>query len=180
LVIAYEFFSQQELGEVNAVFKFSTVHGIEYAVTFIEATRISDILDDCPVLSNGVYMIVDAIKGMTDSIPLDAKVGRTVAATLVHYFHTVDVGSIIIFNCDNKDGKQEKRYHTFHRWFDQYSGLMDLIKVDKEILVPAFNEKSGDHYVSVFISLLYIKKHTRQSLIEKELIRLEQRMLRDK
>jgi hypothetical protein len=180
LLSSYTFIPQQELGEVNAVFKFTTFHQLEYAITFIEADRIIDVLDDFPVLANGIYLIIDTIQAASHLTPLDASVGKTIADILQHYLHTVDVGSIIIYNCDDRDGKQQKRFHKFNRWFIQYSQSMDLIKIDKEILIPAFSEESGDYYQTAFISFIYAKGHPRKAFVENELILLERRIMCDK
>jgi hypothetical protein len=165
---------------MNAVFKFTTSYQLVYAITFIEADKIIDILDDYPVLANGIYLIIDAIQGAPLSTPLDARVGKTIAEILRHYLNTVDVGSIIIYNCDERDGKQVKRFNTFNRWFHQYCKSMDLLKIDKEVRIPSWSEESGEYYTSAFISFMYVKGHPRKEVVETEVIKLEQKIIGNK
>ncbi len=180
MLVSYRFYPEQDSGNINAVFKFTTTSQVEYAVTFIEATRIIDILDEFPVLSNGIYLIIDAIHSPTHLTPLDARIGKTIADILCHYLDTVDRNALIIYNCEEGDGKQEKRFNKFNRWFNQYGTSLELLKTDKEILVPVFQENAGAQYVSTFVSIIHAQEHPRKSHIENEIIALKQKMMKDK
>lgn len=180
MLISYRFFPEQKSGNINAVFKFTTASQVEYAVTFIEATRIIDILDEFPVLSNGIYLIIDATHSPSHSAPFDARIGKTISDILSHYFDTVDRNALIIYNCEEGDGKQEKRFNKFNRWFNQYGASLKLLKTDKEIRVPVTYNNTGTQYVSTFVSIIHAQEHPRKSHIEKEIIALKQKMMKDK
>lgn|GEM_PF-1200075 len=165
MVKPYQFSSNPSPIEINVDYQFETCNGHIYKVTFIEATRIIDILDDLPVISNAIYVIVDPvyIKG---GLNLDIRIGSTVISIIKNYLVEVDHFSILVFNCDISDGRQIKRHHKFDRWFRAYATDLNFEKMDEEILEP---DTSGSGYISTFISILFAVNHPRKAIILKEL-----------
>jgi hypothetical protein len=165
LINPYEFTSNPSPAEINVDYQFETSNGHIYKVTFVEATRIIDILDNLPVISNAIYLIVDSVY-CRGSLNFDVRIGSTVISIIKNYLLEIDRFSILVFNCDISDGRQLKRHHKFDRWFRTYATNLYFEKIDEEILEP---EVTGNNYTSTFISILFASDHPRRTVILKEL-----------
>lgn len=169
MIAPYTFTPESNPVEVNVSYTFVTKNGHEYRVTFSEVTKIMDFVDEMPVISNGIYVIVDAVheNGM---LGFDGRLGITIVEIIRHYLDHIDRFSILVFNCDSNDGKQVKRHYKFERWFKMYADDMAFEKIDEEILEP-----SGDVYVPTFISVLFAQDHPRRNLIFEEVQELKKK-----
>ena len=167
---SYEFIAKPDPVEVNAVYSFETTTGHKYSITFIEAVKITNLLDDLPVISNAIYVIVDNTL-QNGKAGLDARIGITIVHIVKHYLHADDINSILAFNCDAEDGKQVKRHNKFDRWYRTYAADMGFEKIDEEILAPV-----GQVYVPTFISILYRTDHPRRERIPAEMEKLRNQM----
>ena len=167
---SYKFTADSDPVGVNTTFLFETIAGHRYSITFIEATKVTDILDNFPVISNAIYVIVDNTL-QNGKAALDARIGVTIVHIVKHYLSEVDLNSILAFNCDPEDGKQAKRHNKFDRWYKTYALDMGFEKIDEEILAPA-----GDEYVPTFISILYRIDHPRREHIPAEVEQLRKQM----
>lgn len=176
LIKPYEFSSNPSPVEINVDYQFETCNGHVYKVTFIEATRIIDILDNLPVVSNAVYVIVDPIY-IQGNLILDIRIGSTVIDIIKNYLWETDRFSILVFNCDISDGRQKNRHHKFDRWFRNYAVDLNFEKIDEEILEP---DETNGGYTATFISILYAADHPRKTIILQELSLLRSTIGADK
>ena len=165
MVNPYEFTSNPSPAEINVDYQFETSNGHIYKVTFVEATRIIDILDNLPVISNAIYVIVDPVY-CRGNLNFDMRIGSTVISIIKNYLFEIDRFSILVFNCDISDGRQIKRHHKFDRWFRAYAADLYFEKIDEEILEP---DVKGSNYTSTFISILFASDHPRRTFIFEEL-----------
>lgn len=165
LIKPYEFSSNPSPVEINVDYQFETCNGHVYKVTFVEATRIIDILDNLPVVSNAIYVIVDPIY-IQGNLNLDIRIGSTVIDIIKDYLLEIDRFSILVFNCDISDSRQINRHHKFDRWFRNYALDLNFEKIDEEILEP---DETGSGYTATFISILYAADHPRKTIILQEL-----------
>ncbi len=156
--------------EINVSYTFTARDGHVYQVTFVEVTRVIDILDDLPVISNAIYVIVDVIHP-SGPLFLDVRIGITIVSIVKEYLKNVDRFSILVFNCDIDDGKQVKRHKKFDRWFRNYASDMQFEKIDEEILQPA-----GEIYIPTFISVLFSAEHPRRQRIFEEIDQLRSKI----
>jgi len=176
LIKPYEFSSNPSPVEINVDYQFETCNGHVYKVTFVEATRIIDILDNLPVVSNAIYVIVDPIY-IQGNLNLDIRIGSTVIDIIKDYLLEIDRFSILVFNCDISDGRQINRHHKFDRWFRDHARDLNFEKIDEEILEP---DETGSGYTATFISILYATDHPRKTIILQELSHLRATIGADK
>lgn len=165
MVKPYQFDSNPSPVEINVDYQFETSNGHIYKVTFIEATRIIDILDNLPVVSNAIYVIVDPVYTQ-GNLSLDIRIGSTIIEIIKDYLVEIGHFSILVFNCDISDGRQINRHHKFDRWFRSYAADLNFEKIDEEILEP---DATGSGYTATFISILFAANHPRKTIILKEL-----------
>ena len=140
----------------------------------MEAVRVMDFLDELPVLSNAIYVIVENVE-QNGELRFDSRIGATIVGVVKHYLEHVDLNSILVFDCFVEDGKQIKRHNKFDRWYRHYALDMEFVKMDEEILEP-----HGDVYVPSFVSILYRKSHPRKDHIEIEMVKLRSTMMKGK
>lgn len=158
----------------NVTYEFETINGHIYAVQFVEATSITDLLDDYPVISNAIYVIIDVLRA-NGKINWDIRTGKTVLAIIRDYLDTEGRMTILSFNCSTEDGKQMKRHHKFDRWYLQCAAELNFEKMDEYMLEP-----DNDSYTPTYISILYAADHPRREIIAEELIKLRRAVGADK
>lgn len=150
-------------------YRFITKHNLRYLVYFIDVTRIIDVLDDYPVLSTGMFLGIELLSDEYSLVLFDADIGVTIASIIKDYIRYYGKNLIIIYNCDEKDGKQQKRNLKFKRWFDLYADSTDFISFHQTLL----EEENDGTLTNHFISILYSEKHSRLPFIEKEIQSLQ-------
>jgi hypothetical protein len=165
---SYAFEIDQEAENINAVYSFTTSFDVVYSVSFIEITRIIDVFDNYPSLSNGIYLVVEPTFSPKDIIRFGPKTGLTVCRICEHYMNNTDLNSLIIYNCDENDGRQFERHIKFSRWFSGYATDIELEKIDKKILMPQRDAEKRVFYILSFLSLIFRKQHPRYKNIISE------------
>ena len=172
----YEYHLTDQPGTSNAVYKFTTKCEVQYIVTFIDVTLITDIFDDYPVLSNGLYFIIAVAYKPQGKQPFDSRIGTTICCIYKAYLEQYDFNSIIIYNCDENDGAQMKRYYKFCRWFSSITTIPKIEKIDREILIPQEDNDKGLIYVVSPLSILFSSEHPRKEIIYQEVEKITDRI----
>ncbi|WP_217603731.1 DUF6169 family protein [Chitinophaga sp. GbtcB8] len=174
MLTPYEFLPLITPIEVNVTYVFHTKYGHKYGVTFIEATKITELLDEYPVISNAIYVTLDILQP-GGSLYFDCRIGITVVEIIKHYLANVDMRCLLVYNCAIDEGKQVKRNDKFDRWFNHFAQDYKFEKIDREILEP-----QEDKYIPTFISFLFSSIHPRKVQILQELEMLSQLLGTDK
>ena len=159
-----------EIFNNGASYSFITRNNAEYSVYFTDVTKIIDILDDFQVISNAMYMTVEVAEIENEKTPFDSLIGITISAIIMDYYSYYGDNLIIVYNCDERDGRQSLRFEKFNRWFNRYSKDSSLISYNKSIFVE--EQRSIDD-IAVYITFMFSKKNVQISNIWKELIKLE-------
>lgn len=168
-IITLQLLIDQDLGGVNAEYTFTTINGIFYSVSFTDVSLIIDTFDNYPILSNGIYLVIEPINKPEGILKFDSRIGITICEIYEHYLRNTDLNSIIIYNCEERDGDQLKRHLKFSRWFVNYVKFIEIEKIDKEILVPEQHPERGMIFIPCPLSILFSKEHPRYNLIFEEI-----------
>lgn len=85
-------------------------------------------LADCPI-----YMInIDSVKGSSDKVKIDARIGKTIAHELNLFFNNNN--NVAVYVCDSIDERQVARKRKFDYWFNRFNEGT-IIKEDGTALV---------------------------------------------
>lgn len=158
----------------NVSYNFHTKRGHKYGITFIEAIRITELLDELPVISNAIYISLDIIE-QNGPLSFDCQIGKKVVEIIKDYLSNVGANCILVFNCSIDEGKQVNRNNKFNRWFNSFASGYNFEKIDRKILEPIDNG-----YVLTYISLLFVTTHPRKTVILEEIEKLTQSIGVDK
>ena len=172
----YQFYSDKFPHNPNCSYRFTTRNNIEYTVYFIDVVKIIDVLDSYPVISNAMYMGIELITELDTLPPMDANIGLTISEIFRDYIDSYGRNIIVIYNCDERDGKQEKRHIKFNRWFNTYLVDIDFATCHKTILT----EEEPTIFISQFLTFLYANDHSRISMLKKEIEQFEKKIRAEK
>ena len=89
---------------------------------------------------------------------MNSQVAATIQA-IVDLFFT-NAQNAMIYICDDKDNKGEKRFNTFHRWYLNSSLVNYIIKMDNVIICNSNNED-----YTIYSSLLYHQDNSNKETI---------------
>ncbi len=148
--------------DINS-YTFITVHGIEYFVYLADG---SHYFEKYPQFAAYVIMF-GFYTNPVKNIPADKNVRITITQIITNYF-IANEDKILLFVCEQGDGKQFFRMKKFNGWFT-LAGNLKIVKTDLEI--PFDN---GFTYLSV----LYHKRNIHANEIEKALQNFEQDFLK--
>ena len=98
-------------------FTFTTGSGSKYVVLFaLDEHVFSELNQDGKVI---VYEVMVNPEEEGQILLLDAKVGQTVCQVIMDFIDKHDE-RIIVYVCEDNDGREGKRQKLFQRWFDNY------------------------------------------------------------
>ena len=98
-------------------FTFTTGSGSKYVVLFaLDEHVFSELNQDGKII---VYEVMVNPEEEGQILPLDAKVGQTVCQVIMDFIDKHDE-RIIVYVCEDNDGREGKRQKLFQRWFDNY------------------------------------------------------------
>ena len=120
--------------EATQTYHFITKNGIHYRVAFIVDQTFSAVSG--LEIENIYQIIVDKVND--DLEKLDSQVAATIQV-IVDLFFT-NAQNAMIYICDEKDNKGEKRFNTFHRWYLNSTLVNYIIKMDNIIICNSNNK----------------------------------------
>lgn len=143
----------QEEGEVTTAF-FQTKTGTEYRVYFYPAMEYFDGLsEDSFIYKDGYFFGFTKLAPNENKIePIDIRVRNTIVNVVNEFFNEKGIDKVLIFHCDDSDGKNCKRALCFNEWYYLCETTNCFEKRDEEIKVP--DEETGEyytHYTSIII-----------------------------
>ena len=110
-------------------FVFTTASGSKYVVMFaLDVHIFSELNQDDEII---VYEVMVTPEKEGQKLPLDAKVGRTVCQVIMDFIDKHDE-RIVVYVCEDNDGREGKRQRLFQRWFDNYVQDKTYYKVPLE------------------------------------------------
>ncbi len=159
----YSFRFQEEESVIAAYFK--TVTGTEYRVYFYPANQyFSQLAPESKLYQLGFHFgftklyAYEALKE-----PIDIKVKNTIFEIIGCFFEDKGQDKILIFYCDDGDGKKAKRFLCFDRWYKYSPFITNYFKHDEEIVIiypdDNGNQMTDIDYLSIIINRVspYIK-----------------------
>ncbi|MWB92869.1 hypothetical protein GON26_00670 [Flavobacterium sp. GA093] len=155
--------------EDSQFYYFITKNNIEYRVAFIIDETFSAVSG---LEINNIFQIIIEKANFDETEKLDILVSATIKVIISSFFENSQ--NSIIYVCDDKDKKSQKRFNVFNRWY-QKSGLIKTItKVDNIIICQTENEN-----FSIYSSLLYHQDNQNKDTIL-EVYNTIQEILNDK
>jgi hypothetical protein len=117
---SYEF---DFIGGFNSTYAFVTNQGIVYEVKFKPSTYIFGYQTVEPEF---VYeFVIEIAENLTGKKPLlDNLIPTTIAAIFYDFFKLKE--TVVVYICDDRDGKAKARNRKFGQWFEQYNRLIFL------------------------------------------------------
>lgn len=108
---AYEF---ECIGGIHNTYLFSTVNGVSYHVKFKPSGYI---FAGSPPFADYVFeFVIELVYGNLS--PNDPKIPATVSAILYDFFESNE--TVIVYLCDDSDGRASARNRKFSQWFQWY------------------------------------------------------------
>lgn len=154
--------------EASQTYHFTTKNDIEYRIAFIIDHTFSAVSG---LEIKDIYQII--IDKISDEIEkFDSQVSATIQS-IVDAFFTNSQNSMI-YICDDKDKKGEKRFNAFERWYQNSHFTDYILKVDNVIVC---NSNNLDY--TIFSSLLYHHNNNNKETIL-EIYQTIQEILNDK
>jgi hypothetical protein len=161
----YSYIFQKEDNVVAALFETRT--GTKYRAYFYPA-------EDLGKAEPGTYLAqVGYFFGFTKlaeyegkNEPIDLEIRNTIKTIITDFFSEQGSDKILVFVCDEDDGKHHKRNVTFDRWFNFLNADGELQKID-EILVQV-DENDPQIQQITYLSLLYLKNHPHAAQVEND------------
>lgn len=130
----YSFYLEQDDGVYRYIFCTSLGH--KYAIYFAIASEYFGLVELPERLAS--YGFSFGIARMGDDVaprPFDPRIKVTVQEVIEDFLQNCVPAAVLLVNYDDHDGKQEKRFKCFCRWFDELNNG-DLYKEDTEIILP--------------------------------------------
>ena len=88
--------------------------------------------------------------------PIDLKVRNTILHIVSEFYNQKGNDIVLLFSCDDGDGKNKKRADCFQYWFISGEWEKIFLKFDEEIIV---SDKDGTNQESHFLSLIINRKN---------------------
>lgn len=146
--------------------------GVRYAVYFAAASEYFGLTELPPILlAHGYNFGLTKMEEEDSALAFDGRIKHTVKAIVVDFFQNCDSLGILMINYDDYDGKQEKRYHCFDRWFNDFNAENKFYKEDAELILPA---------TAIKVSLLLLTQHNDFYGIMQEFHEVRNRLVAEK
>jgi Family of unknown function (DUF6169) len=148
----YSYLFQEEDGITAAYFQ--TITGTEYRVYFYPIHEYFDKLSPDTQLSNFGYFFgfTKMAPNEDKKEPLDFRVRNTILILINAFFQEKGIDKVLIFHCDDDDGKKTKRTICFDLWYEMSETKNCFKKYDEEIVITDANRVRVDtDYMSLII-----------------------------
>ncbi len=148
----YSYLFQEEDGITAAYFQ--TITGTEYRVYFYPVPEYFEILSSDTLLYHCGYFF-----GFTKLAPnegkkesLDFKIRNTILVIINEFFKEKGIDKVLIFYCDDGDGKKSKRSVCFDSWYEMADTKARFKKYDEEIMITdEYGIRVDTDYMSLII-----------------------------
>jgi hypothetical protein len=148
----YSYLFQEEEGVIAAYFK--TNSGTEYRVYYYPIPEYFDKLPEDTLLYKFGYFFgfTKLAPNEGKKEPLDFKVRNTILVTINRFFEEQGIDKVLIFYCEDDDGKKSKRSICFDSWYELAETKNCFKKYDEEIVTTnEAGEKADVDYLSLII-----------------------------
>jgi hypothetical protein len=148
----YSYLFQEE--EAITAAYFQTVTGTEYRVYFYPVPEYFETLStDTQLYHCGYFFGFTKLAPNEDKKePLDFRVRNTILVIINEFFNEKGPDKVLIFYCDDEDGKKSKRSICFDLWFKMSENKACFEKYDEEIIIADENGvKIDTDYMSLII-----------------------------
>lgn len=148
----YSYLFQEEEDVTTAYFKSRT--DTAYRVYFYPAMEYFDRLHENDLLYKfGYFFGFTKLAPNENKVePLDCRVRNTILVIINEFFEEKGVDKVLIFYCDNDDGKKSKRSICFENWYGLSETKTCFKKYDEEIVITGENgERIDVDYMSLII-----------------------------
>jgi hypothetical protein len=148
----YSYIFQEEQGITAAYFQ--TNSGTEYRVYFYPVPEYFDILSsNTKLYACGYFFGFTKIAPNEEKKePLDFRVRNTILIIINNFFAEKGIDKVLIFFCDNDDGKKSKRFICFDLWYKMAESNAHFNKYNEEIIVvDEYGVKADINYMSLII-----------------------------
>lgn len=173
----YSYLFQEEQGITAAYFKTKT--DTEYRVYFYPISEYFEKLSDETFLYRFGYFFgfTKLAPNEGKKEPLDFRVRNTILNIIEQFFTEKGVDKVLLFYCDDEDGKKFKRSNCFESWFNMADTNICFNKYDEEIIIKDAN---GILLDIEFLSLIIeCNNHNIEKLLE-EFQSLKEQLISDK
>ena len=111
------------IGGFNSTYVFVTKHSIVYEIKFKPSTYIFGYQ---AIESEFAYeFVIEVAENLTSKNPvLDTAIPPTIASIFYDFFKLKE--TVVVYICDDSDGKAKVRNRKFSQWFEQYNRLIFL------------------------------------------------------
>jgi hypothetical protein len=149
----YSYLFQEEEGITAAYFKTKT--GTEYRVYFYPIHETFDFLNsETLIYHTGFFFGFTKLKPNEDKKePIDFCIRNTILIFIQEFFEEKGIDKVLVFYCDDGDGKKLKRFSCFESWYSSLAESKTCYKkFDEEIiLTDEHGNKIDVDYLSLII-----------------------------
>lgn len=148
----YSYLFQEEEGITAAYFQTNT--GTEYRVYFYPIPEYFEKLSSETQLYHCGYFFgfTKLAPNEGKKEPLDFRVRNTILVVINEFFEEKGIDKVLIFYCDDDDGKKSKRSICFDSWYEMSETKTCFKKYDEEIIITdEYGVKVDTDYMSLII-----------------------------
>ncbi len=155
----YSYFSDVEDGIV--AYTFTTKTDTDYRVYFYPASDYSEYVQNyINLLKDGYIFGFTKVQPNEDKVELiDSRIKLTITQIVSDFFDNIGENSILLYHCDNEDGKQGKRNNCFTRWYKD----SELLIFMEDTVIVVYDEE-GQPLISNYLG--FFVKNTNPNLEE--------------
>lgn len=177
-VIDFYSYLFQEEDQVTAAY-FRTKSGTEYRVYFYPISEYFDMISEDSLLAKHGFLF-----GSTKMAPNedkkeapDFRIRNTILIIISEFFKDKGIDKVLIFHCDDGDGKKSKRAICFDAWFKASESNIYFKKYDEEIVTT--NTK-GEGVDTDFLSLIIERENSNKEGLLNEFQGLKEQLIANK
>lgn len=173
----YSYLFQEEEGITAAYFR--TKSETEYRVYFYPIPEYFEKLNANTSLYNYGYFFgfTKLAPNEGKKEPLDFRIRNTILNIINQFFEDKGIDKVLLFYCDDDDGKKIKRSNCFDLWFDMAETITCFKKYDEEIIIK---DEAGLVVDIEFLSLIIECNNPKIELILNEFQSLKEQLISDK
>jgi hypothetical protein len=173
----YSYLFQEEEGITAAYFQTKT--GTEYRVYFYPIPEYFEKLSPDTQLYHCGYFFgfTKLAPNEGKKEPIDFRVRNTILIVISEFFEEKGIDKVLIFHCDDDDGKKSKRSNSFDLWYKMSETKTCFKKFDEEIIVT---DEYGIKIDTDYMSLIIECENPNIELLLKEFQSLKEQLIANK
>lgn len=171
----------QEENEITAAY-FITNTGTEYRIYFYPAGDYFDYIDmESLLYKDGYYFGFTKLTPNEEKIePIDCKIRNTILNVIGEFFDEKGSEKVLIFHCDNGDGKKHKRALSFDNWYRLSDTKNRFRKYDEELVINTLDDTNNLQTVIEYLSIIIECSNPKEEEILKEFQFIKETLIGDK